>query len=132
MLALKVEVDGQPFIVAGSNDWAVLSAQITAINGDPKETDALLRADHIALKVGAVSHPESDSMPHHSRWGNLDLGLGSRVTITIVDTHEPEPPVKRYQLPPKSVDNKPADEEKHDALLDNFLASLKKIRGEHE
>lgn len=126
MLALKVEVDGQPFIVAGSDDWAVLSAQITAINGDPDDADAQRRADHIALKVGAVSHPESDSIPHHSRWGNLDLGLGSSVTITIVDTHEPELPIKRYKATPMPDGNTPTREEKHEALLDNYLASMKK------
>jgi hypothetical protein len=93
MLALKVEVDGQPFTVAGTEDWAVLSTQIEASRDSPNGTAADLSAIKTVLKIGAVSHPDKESMPHHSRWGTLDLGLGSTVKITIIDTQESAPPI---------------------------------------
>jgi len=131
MLALKIEVDGQPFTIAGVADWALLSAHITANKGNPNAPAELLREDRINLRVGAVSQPDQESISHHCRWGTLDLRPGSSVLITIVETHEPAPPIKRYQLVREHQGEQFTEEEMREFRWDDYLARIKKLTGEH-
>jgi hypothetical protein len=125
MLALQVEVDGQHLAVAGVADWALLSAHITANKGDPKASAESARADRIDLSVGALSQPDSESISHHLRWGTFDLRAGSRVLITIVETNEPDAPIKRYRSDREVQENPFTEEETREFRWKDYL-ELKK------
>jgi hypothetical protein len=131
MLALQIEVDGQPFTVAGVTDWALLSAHITANKGDPKASTESARADRIDLSVGALSQPDGESISHHCRWGKLDLRTGSRVLITIVETNEPNAPIKRYQSDCDVQESPFTEKEMREFRWKDYLDLKKEFEGQH-
>jgi hypothetical protein len=128
MLALKVEVDGQPFAIAGVEDWALISAHITASRGNPTASNDFARSDRIQLSVGGLSIPDAQSLSHHLRWGNVDLALGSSVRLTFLETDRPEPAKKRYRSD-SSVQENPFTEEEMRAMRRKDYEALKKEFG---
>jgi len=91
VLAFKIEVDGEHVALAGFHDWSVLGLHVPAGRG------GLLPREHLDLSVGGLSESDALGVAYHVRWRGRDLTIGSRVTVSIVDTDHPDPPVKRYR-----------------------------------
>lgn len=91
MLAFKIEIDGEHVALAGVPDWCVMGVHIAATRSD------LRPGEELDLSVGGLSERDALGVAYHVRWSGRALTLGSRVTVLVVDTEHPDPPVKRYR-----------------------------------
>lgn len=103
MLAFEIEVDGERACIAGIEDWSLLTFHLDAMrNGSSEE---------IWLSMGGMSQDDENRVAHHVRWGRIDLCVGSRVTLTVVNTDEPDPPLRRYRSDREVQENPYTEEE---------------------
>jgi len=93
MLAFRIEVDGEPVVTAGVDDWSILAFHITA----SRSREVSKAGDGVDYSVGGLSVPNSEKISHHFRWPRGDLSIGSSVTVTVIETDSPDPPAKRYR-----------------------------------
>jgi hypothetical protein len=106
VLAFEIEVDGERQFVAGTQDWSLLALHIDALrHGDDPS------GEEIRISMGGLSEPDANGVPHHVRWGNRTLQIGSKVTVTIVETDEPSDPIRRYRSDHEVQENPFTDEE---------------------
>ena len=96
MLAFELFVDDERICLAGMEDWAVMSVILSAVNPGER-SDGPPRDGKLDVHVGGLSEGDSNGISHHARWAKIDLDIGSRVTINIVETDSPDPPVHRYR-----------------------------------
>lgn len=59
MLAFKVEVEGQPTVVAGVEDWSILSLHVTASRGEGTNE----ASDDLNYSVGGLSTANEENIP---------------------------------------------------------------------
>src|SRR5215470_8986815 len=62
MLALKVEIDGEPVVVAGVEDWSILALHITGSRGDPTAPVVSARPDNVEYSLGGLTQPDSSGV----------------------------------------------------------------------
>lgn len=110
MLAYQIEIDGKKFLVAGVTDWGFLGIHINANRGDPKAPAESARTDQLDLSVGGITETDSNGEFFHFRWPRKELSVGSRVTVTLIETENTDPPIKRYRSDNK-VQEEPFTEE---------------------
>jgi len=129
MLALQVEVDGKSYATAGAEDWALLSLHVTASRGELTAPNESVRADRIDLSVGGLSQPDSEGISQHIRWGRLDLSLGAKVTLTVVETDTPTPPIRRYRSDSKVQEQPFTEAEMREFRWKDYLELKKEFEG---
>ena len=96
MLAFELFVDDRRICLAGMEDWAVMSVILSAVSSGVR-ADGLPREGKIDVSAGGLSEGDSDGIAYHARWARVDLAVGSRVTINVLETDEPDPPIRRYR-----------------------------------
>ncbi len=97
MLAFKIEIDGEEAVIAGFEDWSILSLHVTASRGQSTSPFESARNDEVRCSVGGLSEADSAAVSHHVRWKERTLPVGSRVTVTVVEVDSPDAPIKRYR-----------------------------------
>ena len=110
MIALVVEIDGEKYLVAGVEDWSLISAHLTAMRGSAGDSEAKNPEDEIDLAIGGLTRPDASKQRFHFRWPRRELKVGSSVKITVVDVQECDAPIKRYRSD-KEVQESPFTEE---------------------
>ena len=121
MLALEVEVDGKKFVIAGVEDWGLLSAHLTASRARPDAPAPSARVDSIELSIGGLTERDTDGGAHHFRWGRKNLNIGSRVVIRVVEVESADPPIKRYRSDAKVQENPFTDAEIREMRWQEYL-----------
>jgi len=121
MLAFKIEVEGQPPVIAGVEDWSILALHVTASRG--RGTDE--GSDDIDYSVGGLTTSNEENISHHFRWPRCPLSVGSSVTVTLVETETTTPPTKRYRSDKEVQENPYTEEEMREMRRQDYLA-LKK------
>ena len=96
MLAFELFVDDQRICLAGMDDWAVMSVILSAVKSGER-SDGLPRGGKLDVSAGGLSEDNSDGVSYHARWARVDLAVGSRVMINVLETDSPDPPVHRYR-----------------------------------
>jgi hypothetical protein len=96
MLAFELFVDDRRICLAGMEDWAVMSVILSAVNSGER-ADGLPREGKLDVSAGGLSENNSSGVAHHARWARVDLQVGSKVQINVVETAEPDPPIHRYR-----------------------------------
>jgi len=133
MIAFKIEVEGQDPIIAGTEDWHVLSLGLTAIRGKRGKHDhpyERVRADDFNFHAGGLSLTDASGISHHFRWKELPITIGSRVVVTVIETDSPDAPVKRYRSD-KEVQEPPfTDEEMLEMRRKDYLELKKEFEGQ--
>jgi hypothetical protein len=127
MIAFKVEIDGEEFMLAGAEDWNVLSFHINATRSNAAE----LPFGNLRTGVGGLSLPDANSVSHHFRWKDKDLSIGSRVVVTVVETDTPQPPVKRYRSDSTVQEDPFTEEEAREMRLQDYLELKKEFGAKH-
>ena len=91
MVSLRVSKNGRVLCTAGAEDLGVLMA-IVQVLGDTNTESRLNSGTSMNLQVsGGRSHPEREVQ--HVEWiRRLDLSIGDRVEIEIVDAPDPGSP----------------------------------------
>ncbi len=57
----------------------------------------LILLDFVRYSVGGLSKPNSNGVCHHFRWPELDLSVGDKVQIEVVETTDIDQPKKRFR-----------------------------------
>ena len=124
MIAFKVEIDGQQVAVAGVDDWSVLMLNIAAGRA---ESMTLIRPqlDDIQLAIAGHTQDDASGITQHFRWLGRDLSIGSQVSVTIVETDHPDPPLKRYRSD-ADVQESAFTEEELEAMDRKYYLELKR------
>ena len=123
MLAFKIEVDGEHLALAGFQDWSVLGMHIAA------GRSRLNPEQHIEVSVGGLAESTSGAA-YHVRWRGRDLKIGSRVTVSVVDTQNPDPPTKRYRSDKEVQENPFTDDEMREMRRRDYLELKKEFGSE--
>ena len=95
MLAFELYVDDERICLAGMEDWAVMSVILSAVR--PRADGERPREGELDVTAGGLSEDDSNGVAHHARWARVRLVVGSKVTVNIVETDEPDPPYHRYR-----------------------------------
>ena len=126
LLAFKIEVDGRPAIVAGVEDWSLLSFHVTA--GRSRGGDAT--GDSVDYHIGGLSTPNAEHISHHLRWPGNALTTGSRVTLTVIETDTPDAPAKRYRADHEVQESPYTKEEWREMRRKDYLQLKKEFEGD--
>ena len=94
MLGFELLVDDERICVAGMEDWSVMSVILSALR--PRYGDRA-RDGELNVSAGGLSETDANGASYHARWARVDLKVGSRVVINVVETDEPDPPIRRYR-----------------------------------
>jgi hypothetical protein len=125
MIAFHIEIDGEEVAIAGAEDWSVLSFHVDATRRDRSEK----AFGNLRSSVGGLSLPDENSISYHFRWKGRELGVGSRVVITVVETEAPLPPIKRFRSDATVQEDPFTEEEAREMRLQDYL-ELKKEFGD--
>lgn len=106
MLAYSVKINGDHVGVCGFNDWAVLTAALTAGRG--KAEHAL---DGIEFRVGGLERGREGSPAHFVRCVLERLDVGDKIEIEIVDSEDVMEPLRRYRSDREVQESPFTDEE---------------------
>ena len=129
MLALEVEIDGQRFVIAGADDWGLLSVILTAQRGSPDAPVASARAHSVDIRVGGLTDKDSNGQTYHLRWGNKDLKIGSRVSIRVIDVEHADTPIKRFRSDAEVQESPFTEEELRQLRWKDYLDLKKEFEG---
>lgn len=118
-LSLLVEIDGERFVVAGSDDWSVLNVVVTAVRANPR-----LRSpdDTVELTVGGVCEQLVLGENHGMRWGDKRLRIGAKICVTVISTAQRDEPVKRYRSDSTVQESAYTDDEWREMRHSDYLA----------
>ena len=94
MLAFELFVDDRRICLAGMEDWAVMSVILSGTRRRQDDPDDQGRLD---ISAGGLSETDPSGASYHARWERVELQVGSRVTINLVETDRPDPPIRRYR-----------------------------------
>src|SRR5258706_265531 len=128
MIAFEIEIDGERYVVAGVEDWSILSMHITAKRaerdnvptGEPPDVDA---------SAGGLTLYDADRISYHFRWPRKDLAVGSSVTVKIIETSSADPPVNRYRSDREVQENPFTEEEWKQMRHDDYLKLKQEFEG---
>ena len=95
MLAFELFVDDERICLAGMEDWAVMSVILSAVR--PRADREPPRHGELEVTAGGLSEDDSNGVAHHARWARVKLAVGSKVTVNVVETDQPDPPTRRYR-----------------------------------
>jgi hypothetical protein len=124
MIALEIVVNGEAVVIAGVEDWGLLSAHITA-----RRASENYEYDKYEMTVGGLAQQNEEGKHEHFRWGRKELRLGDRIAIKLIETNSAEPPIRRYRSD-KAVQEHPfTEEEVLEMQRDTYLALKKKFEG---
>jgi hypothetical protein len=108
MLAFEVWIDGQRQCLAGVEDWAILSAHVTASRSRDQGTSP---QDDLEFYVGGMTGDDETGASHHFRWKRRNLAVGMQVTIQIVEVDRADDPIRRYRSDRQVQEDPLTDEE---------------------
>ena len=123
MLAFRIEVDDHPPLVAGVEDWAVLSVHVNAVCASAFKRDA----DDLDFSVGGMTKDNEEGIAHHFRWPRVPLKIGSAVRVTLIEADTADPPVKRYRADKEVQENPFTEEEMREMRYQDYLAFKKEF-----
>lgn len=98
MLALQVTRNGQPSVVCGADDLAVLIASVSLAGrlGPSTEHPRPDEQPDMWLKVGGLTSRANGTPDEHLAWiRDYGLRVGDTITIVVVETENPAPPTER-------------------------------------
>lgn len=98
MLALKVSRNGQPPVVCGADDLAVLDASVSLAGrlGPATEHPRPDEPPDMWLKVAGLTSRAQGTSDEHLTWiRDFGLRVGDTITIVVVETEDPAPPTGR-------------------------------------
>jgi hypothetical protein len=121
MIALLIEIDGQKYVLAGVEDWSLISAHLTAMRGVGGDSEAKNKEDEIDLSIGGLTRPDASKQKFHFRWARRELNVGSSVKITILDSQDCDPPIKRFRSDKEIQESAFTDDEMREMRRQDYL-----------
>ena len=121
MIAYKIYVNGKYVVTAGQVDWSVLAMHISATRNKEESPSA----GYVRYSVGGLSQKNSEGFSQHFRWSEIDLKVGDKVEVEVIETIEISEPKKRYRSDHEVQEDPFTDEEGKEMRYQDYL-ELKK------
>jgi hypothetical protein len=104
MIAFEIAIDGQKTCTAGVAPAGVTSVIASWVRRPSRDlaTDEPLPGrfeEELSLDAGGLTH-DPDGAAVHVRWLRQPLKVGQRITLTVVETAEADPPLSREREDP--------------------------------
>jgi hypothetical protein len=128
MLALQIEIDDQPPLIAGAEDWSLLSVDVIALRGEPQERNE----PDIDASVGGLTGRNAEGVAHHFRWPRVPLTIGSTVKVTLVAVASVHAPAKRHQSDSKVQEDPFTEEELREMNRQYYLELKQEFEGAND
>jgi hypothetical protein len=108
MIAFEIAIDGRTMCTAGVGDEGVMSVIATWVRRparDPETGEPLPGrfAEELTLDAGGLTH-DLDGAAVQVRWLRQSLRVGQRITLTIVEAAEADPPRTRDRTDPTEAE----------------------------
>ena len=129
MLAFELFVDDRRICLAGMEDWSVMSVILSGVRRRKQDPSDGGRLD---VSAGGLSETGADGAAYHARWEKVDLAVGSRVVINLVETDQPDPPIRRYRSDRQVQESPFSDEEIEEMEREDWLRLKAKFEPEQE
>jgi hypothetical protein len=110
MIALEIAINGKRLVLAGVDDWEMLSAMIVLQRAGSAE-----EIKEFSIDIGGLPVQMEAGKLEHLRWGQFDLALGDAITLRAVTVDSAEPPRKRYRSD-RSVQESPYTDEEIETM----------------
>lgn len=82
MIAFDIEIDNEKVLMAGVEDWSILALNVSGVRNAPP-------GEELRLAMGGLTEADVNGVSHHVRWDGRPLKVGSKLTVTIVNTDQP-------------------------------------------
>ena len=92
MRAFRVDLNGKRICVAGVGEHGVLTAIVDYVGNG--------RSSRLGLSVGGLFTPTGE----HAIWKLLDLKVGDKVVVKVIETDSVDRPRKRYRPDSKAAE----------------------------
>lgn len=107
MIGFEIVIDGQRICTAGVGDLGVVSAITSCVRRLSRDSNSGPEApseyeEELMLQVGGLAH-DSDGADVNLNWLDQPLSVGQRITLTVVDTAQIDPPRRRHREDPSWV-----------------------------
>ena len=104
MIAFEIAIDGRKQCTAGTSGSGVTSVIATWVRRAAHDSTSRQPApgafeEELTLHVGGL-WPNPDGARLHVQWLQHALKVGERITITVIDTEEVDPPLTRTREDP--------------------------------
>jgi hypothetical protein len=104
MIAFEIAIDGQKTCTAGVAPTGISSVIASWVRRPARDlaTDEPLPGrfeEELTLEAGGLTH-DPDGAAVHVRWLRQPLKVGQRITLTVVETAEADPPLSRDREDP--------------------------------
>ena len=126
MIAFQIEIDSEPMLVAGVEDWSVLTCHINAL----KSRSATDDQDDLDFSAGGLTTKNADGISHHFRWPRIPLKIGSVIKVTLVETTSPDDPAKRYRSDREVQEDPFTEEELREMRRQDYIALKKEFEND--
>jgi hypothetical protein len=126
MIAFKISVNGKEVVIAGQEDWSVLAMHVSATR-DKNESPS---DGYVRYSVGGLSKPNSDGISQHFRWPEIDLSVGDKVEVEVVDTTDIDQPKKRFRSDHEVQEDPFTEEEAREMRYQDYLELKKEFENE--
>lgn len=126
MIAFKIILNGKDVVIAGQEDWSVLAMHVSAtLNKNESPSDGYVR-----YSVGGLSKPNSDGISQHFRWPEIDLSVGDKVEVEVVNTTDIDQPRKRFRSDHTVQEDPFTEEEAREMRYRDYLELKKEFENE--
>jgi hypothetical protein len=126
MIAFKIIVNGKQVVIAGQDDWSVLAMHVSATR-DKGESSS---TDYVRYSVGGLSQQNSEGISQHFRWPEIDLAVGDRVEVEVIETTEIDQPKKRYRSDHQVQEDPFTEEEAREMRYQDYLELKKEFEND--
>ena len=106
MIGFKVSLNGKDLGVCGYEDWAVLSAHLTAARANRETVH-----DDLFVHVRALAFDTDPPSQQHMQFVNEKLSVGDKLEFEIVETSTFMEPYHRYRSDLEVKESSLSDEE---------------------
>ncbi|WP_340117826.1 hypothetical protein [Pelagibius sp. 7325] len=122
MLAFEILLNGETKVLAGFEDWEILSAILSARRAQEESAD-----DDLEISVRGLALIKVEGQREHVRWERLRLSVGDEVTIRLLDVSKADAPKKRYRSDREVQENPFTDEEILEMQRETYLELKRKF-----
>ena len=121
MIAYKIYVNGKHVVTAGQEDWSVLAMHISAT----RQKEEPSSTGYVRYSVGGLSQQNSEGYCQHFRWPEIDLAVGDKVEVEIIESEDVTEPRKRFRSDHQVQEDPFTEEEAKEMRYQDYL-ELKK------
>ena len=121
MIAFEIYINDKYIVTAGQEDWSVLAMHVNAVRDIEHDSDKY----NLRFSVGGLSQKNRENISEHFRWPEVDLKVGDKVHVKVVETNDIVNPKKRFRSDNEVQENPFTEEEWKEMRYKDYL-ELKK------